>query len=184
MGPIGRAALVLLLNFTLAGAAHADDARTRAEQRYRAGSQAFEAGDMKRAYEDFKAAYLLSHSPALLYNMSSALQRDNKPHLAAEELRAYLRAVPDDPEQPLIEGRIRALEEAQRIIDAELLRTQPPSLRALPPPPPYWNQRRKTALAVSLSVGAVVIGVGIGLLVGLQPPDFSASTLSAHRVTP
>jgi hypothetical protein len=179
-----RAGITTAILCVLATGARADDRDTKARQHFEAGKQAYAETQYQRAYDEFKAAYLLSSQPALLYNMSTVLQQLNQPHAAAEKLSAYLRAVHDDPEQAAIEGRIRALDEAQRILDAEALKSQPALLRPLPPPPPPWYRRHKTALIIAGAAAAVVVGGAIGLGVGLRAPDYSASTLSAHRATP
>src|SRR4051794_6222373 len=76
---------------------------------YADGKAAFEAGEFQRANDLFLQAYLASEKPELLFNMASSLVALGRPHLAAEKLRAYLRVLPEDPERPAIEQRIRAL---------------------------------------------------------------------------
>src|SRR6476659_818050 len=102
--------MVLAAALTVAagdGVARGDAARDeRARQLFQAGRDAYNAGD-------FQKAYTLSHQPALLYNVASALQGLRRPHDAAEALRSYLRLKPDDVERPQIEERIRTLEEEQ-----------------------------------------------------------------------
>src|SRR5450432_3697571 len=63
------------------------------------GQTAFAAEHYQQAHDDFKKAYLIAQAPALLYNMATCLQRLGRPHDAAETLRAYLSAKPDDPER-------------------------------------------------------------------------------------
>src|SRR6516165_6289577 len=102
----------------LSGLAHADrdeEARSLYEQ----GKTAFEQGDAQGAYERFRSAYMISQRAELLFNMASALDKLDRPHEAAENLRAYLRVQPEDPERDSIEVRIRGLEEKQRLIDDE-----------------------------------------------------------------
>jgi tetratricopeptide (TPR) repeat protein len=178
---LGWAILTMVL---VAGNAHAGDRENKARALFDEGRQLFQQEKFQPALDRFKSAYLISQEPALLYNMASALQGLNRPHDAAEELRAYLRALPDDPERSLIEGKIRALEESQRLIDAELLKN-PATLRALPPPPPRWPRKRVVTLVVGVLAAALVIAGGsVGIWAALRPPDYTASTLMAHPVTP
>ena len=130
----------------------------------------------------------MSHQPALLYNVASALQGLRRPHDAAEALRSYLRLKPDDVERPQIEERIRTLEEEQRLIDLEKRPTEPtptPTPTITPTPTPTRTptegivvghekerMKKRTALIVGLTAGAVVVaGVAIGLAFGLQPKE-------------
>jgi len=117
------AALVVAVGLGLALAPSEARAQQRIEQAKREfldGRAAYERGDYKAAYDKFKQSYILSAQPALLYNIASALQGLGRPGEAAEVLRDYLRAVPGDPEKPLVEKRIASLEEAQRLLDREL----------------------------------------------------------------
>src|SRR3954468_21610287 len=99
----------------------AADARqdTAAKNAFKVGKAAYETGDYQLAYDKFKESFQLSHEPALLYNIASALQGLKRPHDAAEALRSFLRLQPPDPDRPKIEQRIATLEEEQRMIDAE-----------------------------------------------------------------
>ena len=170
-------------------AAHGDTARDeRARQQYQVGRDAYNAGDFQKAYDSFMESFTLSHEPALLYNLASALQGLRRPHDAAEALRSYLRLKPDDPDRPQIEQRIRTLEEEQRLLDLERRESEPKPAVTPPPPangvttalttsaPPSGAERtharKRTALIVGLTAGAVVVaGVAIGLAFGLQPHE-------------
>ena len=44
---------------------------------------------ISRRYDSFSESFTLSHEPALLYNIASALQGLKRPHDAAEALRSY-----------------------------------------------------------------------------------------------
>jgi len=176
------------------GAARADAARDQqARQLYKAGRDAYNAGDFQRAYDSFRESFTLSHEPALLYNIASALQGLKRPHDAAEALRSYVRLRPDDPDRPQIEERVRTLEEEQRLLDLDHQPatpvTPPPVAPVAPAAVPSTSpalgltaapsdgarartRRRNVALAVGLSVGAVVVaGVAIGLAFGLSPKE-------------
>src|SRR5262245_31255672 len=112
---LGAALAIVALS---SSAAARDIRQDRARVLFESGRAAYAREDFQGAYEFFRQAYLVSAEPALLYNMSSALALAGKPHEAAEALRAYLRALPDDPERRAIEQRIRSLEEAQRMLDS------------------------------------------------------------------
>jgi tetratricopeptide (TPR) repeat protein len=205
----GRVAgLLAVLWATSAFAGDAQEERARAV--YRTGQEAFAAEHYQEAYDAFKRAYLLWPQPALLYNMASALQGLGKPHLAAEELRAYLRTNPETPERRPIEERIRALEEAQRLLDSEEPRPTPaPAQHSAPPvaapvheaarptaPPPQPlvplvesappPRRPSRVLTIAIPVAAVaVLAVGLGLGLGLGLHDWhTASTLGDKQATP
>jgi tetratricopeptide (TPR) repeat protein len=167
----------------------------KAKALFSQGKSAYEAGDYDKAYSSFKESYLLSHEPALLYNISSALQGLRRPHDAAEALRSFLRLRPDDPEKPAIEERIRTLEEEQKLVDQEK-RNQAPPPPATPPPaqaivaPPSLStatpsggeatlvatrqadeerRKKKIWMGVGISLGILAAGgVALGLALGLS----------------
>src|SRR5262245_9737175 len=78
------------------GAVEAEDVRARTL--FDEGKAAYDRNEYQVAYDRFKQAYLLSHKPMLLYNMASCQQKFRRPHEAAETLRSFLRAMPDDPD--------------------------------------------------------------------------------------
>ena len=115
-----RLLAVALLIFCGATFARADARQDEAARNaYKVGRAAYETGDYQLAYDKFKESFQLSHEPALLYNIASALQGLKRPHEAAEALRSFLRLQPNDPDKPKIEQRIATLEEEQRMIDIE-----------------------------------------------------------------
>ncbi len=160
------------------------DRAAHTQELYDQGERAYRSGQFQIAYDLFKQAYLLSKPPALLYDMASALEGLSRPHDAAEELRAYLRAQSVEPRRAAIESRIRALEEAQRILDAELLRRMPPVLQPLPPRERGWSRKKIALTVVSSLLGAAPIGAAVGVGLALAGPGYPASTLGSHRATP
>jgi tetratricopeptide (TPR) repeat protein len=151
---------------------------------YSAGLAAFGAQQYAEAATIFRRGYQLSHKPEFLYNTASALEADGRPHEAAQTLQAYLRAVPRDDQRGALEGRVRALEDAQRLLDAERLRREPPTLRSLSTEAsPRWTRAKAAALVLGVVTGAVAAGLGVGLGLGLQP-SHTRSTLDTHVVTP
>ena len=163
-----------------------------AQRYYNKSKIEYNAGDFEKALKAFEDCFSLSHEPALLYNIASALQGLKRPHEGAEALRSYLRLKPDDPDRPQIEQRIRTLEEEQRLIDLERQANAPtaPPSPTPPPSPPAVNSspsqlvasgaapgersrmKKRTALIIGLTAGVVVVaGVAIGLAFGLQPHE-------------
>lgn len=186
-------AWVLAWSF-VAGARAEVDRDMKARQLYEVGKAAYTQGDYQAAYDDFRESFQLSHQPALLYNVASALQGLHRPHDAAEALRSFLRLRPDDPDKPQIEERISTLEEEQRLLDLDRKAHEPPPAPpsapiATPAPPPTVapttivvtapppdrsaeRRRRRTWIIVGVSAGVVVAGaVALGLALGLQPKD-------------
>jgi len=141
-----------------------------AKQLYAEGKEAYEQLKYQLAYDRFKSCYALSHQPELLFNMSSAEQGLRHPKAAAELLRAYLRVVPDDPDRPGIERRIRALDEQQLLEE----RPSPALAIALPIPvaviavtpaaPRRWYQ--DAAGHALFFTGVAILGAG-GALLGI-----------------
>jgi hypothetical protein len=160
------------------------DRSERAKQLYQAGEADYHEGRFQAAYDEFKEAYLVSKQPAFLYDMASALEGLSRPHDAAEALRGYLRARPDAPTRSAIEGRIRGLEEAQRILDAELVKRTPPVLEPPPPPPQPWWTHRRVQIAVGVALGAAAAGIAVGVGVAYGTRGFPETTLGDHRATP
>jgi len=207
----GVRALPLLACLCLPLVAGAQSARLeKAKQLFSAGKTAYEAGDYEKAYASFKESYLLSHEPALLYNISSALQGLRRPHEAAEALRSFLRLRSDDPEKGAIEERIRTLEEEQRLIDQEKRDQTPPTPTAPPAPistPPSLaptsstgneaaltatrqaaEERRKKKIWMGvgitlgvLAAGGVALGVALGLSNNTEP--YTPSTIGPLQGT-
>jgi tetratricopeptide (TPR) repeat protein len=189
LSPIRR--FLLLLSMSLlawSSRAVANEAEDRARALYATGKSAFEAGHYEEAEQQFRAAYLLAHAPGLLYNMGMALELAGRPHDAAEALRAYLRAENDAPSRAPIEARIRGLEEAQRLLDSDRLRAQPPALRDLNHDldlQQHHERKKRLAIGLGVGLGVVVVGValGLGLGLGLRSAP-TASTLGTQRATP
>jgi len=193
-GVFSRLTSVMLLCCSLCQIAQADERPVEeARQLFKSGSQAFAQHDFQRAYEAFEKAYLLSQRPELLFNMASALQGLNRPHDAADELRAYLRTVPAAVDRVEIEQRILTLEETQRILDRNRAPTAKPKTPApivvAPEPaiaivathPADAPRPRRRGLAIGLGiagvvvVGALAVGLGVGLSSGATPAPTTSS---------
>jgi tetratricopeptide (TPR) repeat protein len=132
---LGSAIMVMLAALTMTARAD-EDKDLRARQLYELGRAAYNKADYQTAYDSFKESFSLSHKPALLYNVASALQALKRPHDAAETLRSYLRLVPDDPDKGQIEERVRTLEEEQRLLDIDRREREPRPAPVEPTPQP------------------------------------------------
>jgi len=202
------AALPILLWCAIASADARQDQAARTA--FNVGRAAYEGGDYQLAYDKFKESFQLSHEPALLYNIASALQGLKRPHEAAEALRSFLRLQPNDPDRPKIEQRIATLEEEQRMLDADRAKAAaaaeaerkahepPPNLT---PPPEVVRtvvvhdsgmteaerKHRRKLLAISLTIGGVVlVGGAIALTLALTQTStapFTMTELGPHPGT-
>jgi len=194
------AALPILLWCALAAADARQDQAAR--DAFKAGRAAYESGDYQVAYDKFKESFQLSHEPALLYNIASALQGLKRPHDAAEALRSFLRLQPTDTDRPKIEQRIATLEEEQHMMDAEQAKAQaeaeaerkrhepPPNLT--PPPPEVRTvivhetgmteaerKHRRKVLAISLTIGGIVlVGGAVALALALTQTTTAPYTMT------
>lgn len=163
-----------------------------AKQLYAEGKEAYEQLKFQLAYDRFKSCYALSHQPELLFNMSSAEQGLGHPKAAAELLRAYLRVVPDDPDRPGIERRIRALDE-QQLLDVKPS-PSPQAVAKLPPPPPppvapppprrWYQDPAGHALLFTgvglLAAGGALLGIGNARISALDNQPYYGSYVSTR----
>src|SRR4051812_15430058 len=194
------AAIPILLWCAIAGADARQDQAAR--DAFKVGRAAYETGDYQLAYDKFKESFQLSHEPALLYNIASALQGLKRPHDAAEALRSFLRLQPNDPDKPRIEQRVATLEEEQRMLDAERAKTEaeaeaerkkhePPPNLTLPPPEVRTvivhdsgmteaeRKHRRKVLAISLTVGGIVlVGGAVALALALTQTKTAPYTMT------
>jgi tetratricopeptide (TPR) repeat protein len=184
-------ACALLLAAAMPARADVETREAHARVLFDQGKEAFDRGEYQSAYDAFKQAYLLSQAPALLYNIATTLHRLERPHDAAETLRAYLRLRPDDPDAAAINARIESLEGAQKLLDAErkaheeaaaaaaaaaeAQRKREEAMRAAvapqppaPAPPPRWTRKKTLAVVIGAVAGALVVGGVIGIGAGLS----------------
>jgi tetratricopeptide (TPR) repeat protein len=202
------AAIPLLLWCTIASAdARQDEAARNA---FKVGRAAYETGDYQLAFDKFKESFQLSHEPALLYNIASALQGLKRPHEAAEALRSFLRLQPNDPDKPKIDQRIATLEEEQRMMDIERQKAEAeaeaerrknaPRVDLTAPPSDVRTvvvhesgmteaerKHRRKVLAISLTIGGVVlVGGAVALALALTQTTtapFTMTDLGPHPGT-
>jgi tetratricopeptide (TPR) repeat protein len=164
----------------------AADPTEKARKDFAAGRVAYDRGDYPRALELFKAAYLISQLPEMLYNMARAQEGMRSYGEAAETLRAYLRVTTSTPDRPAIEEHIRSLEESQRLVAAGTPQDQVDAKLKLdltaPPPDPRRRAFVIGGVAAAVIVVALAIGLGVGL--GTRGPSYSAADVGPLRSTP
>jgi tetratricopeptide (TPR) repeat protein len=157
----------------------APDPDQRARSLFHEGRTAFDEARYADAYRAFEEAYRLSERPALLINMSRALEAQGKSREAADALVHWLAvADPDAQERELVEAR-RARLEAQAEQDeqtrAAALRVQPtaPAPTPIAPPPPVLPPRRDLPrwLRVGLWTGAGTLAASGITLIALGRHD-------------
>lgn len=86
---------------------------------FAAGKIAFDLGRYEEALEYLTQAYQLSQRPLLLFNIASTLDRLRRDAEALETFDRYLTEVPDAPNRPAVESRVRLLREAVERAKAE-----------------------------------------------------------------
>jgi len=135
------------------------------ERRYRAGFEAFARRDYAAAAAAFGEAYELTHDPALLFNLGSALASAGQRDAARNALEAFLRSSPDAPNRAAVEARIRALTPAPVVVaPAAAPRPAPASSLVLSRAPPATRPSPWPTVGVVLGgVGLVAAAVGLGL---------------------
>ena len=104
------------------------DGTADARQHYQKGKQLFDAGDYRGAMAEFATADRLAPSPLLEFNIALCHERLGEKSEAVRRYRLYLDRVPDAPNRPQVEEKIRALESE---IKAE---AAPPPAEGPPPP--------------------------------------------------
>jgi tetratricopeptide (TPR) repeat protein len=163
--------------------ASADEKRdAEARALFQAGREAFDGGRYEAALARWQEAYDLSARATLLYNLGLAHDRLRQDDHALSAFKAYLTQVPQAENREEVEGRIRALEAAQRerektaapapvvVPTAEETARQAPSKpaheAASPPPKPIPHDDTPVTARwwFWTGIGAVVVG---GVIVGI-----------------
>jgi len=176
--PILHAFALLLLLPQLADAQQPD--RTLARKYYKAGKQAYAAGEYETAAKEFSAGYLHDPKPAFLINIAQSQRKAGDLEQAAHYYREYLRKAPDSPLAPQVQGLIKEIDEEIERKEIEQQKKPPPTVMVAqppaPPPPrpgprPFYKKWWFWA-----GVGAVVVaGVGVGVYAGTRGPDYVES---------
>lgn len=163
----------------------APSADDKAQQRYQAGLEAFEAGRFGEAAAAFEEAFELAGDPTLLYNVSIAYEKAGKLDEALEALDQYAELAPDS-ERADIERQRKALvlrieksqQEAEQDPSDEPETTAPPQepakkkARGNPQRDKPVPERVFTPAAISMvSLSVVALGVGTGLAIPAARAD-------------
>lgn len=156
-----------------------------AEQRFKAGLDAYNIGDFDTAITEWKEAYRLAQLPDLLVNIAQAYRGKGDHTNAVFFLNSYLRARPDAPnaaevtalrdeEQRLLDderaartAQLRAQEEARRAAEADAARTSAAAttdVTAAVPTDGGPRPGRGLRVAGLIAGGAGILLVGTGIL--------------------
>jgi len=123
-----RAIVVALLVSVSASPARADgpDAREQAAARFQRALEAAQRGRLSEAAREFEAAYALSPSPIVLYNLGQTQSALGRPVEAAQSLRRYLETetAPLEPDRAQEVKDLIAMNE--RLIGTLALQVTPP----------------------------------------------------------
>jgi tetratricopeptide (TPR) repeat protein len=169
------AAAVTLMSLRPARASDVDEAR----RHYANGTKAYEIGAYDEAIREYGEAYRVIDDPALLFNLGQAHRLAGHPVEAIRQYRMYLIKVHNASNRADVEQRIHDLEQQIAL---------PPKSQPAPPlSPPAQTQAGPTTLTATPSTpgrplyrrwwlwtavgGAVAVGLGVGLALGLTPHD-------------
>jgi len=81
-----------------------------AGQHFAVAQDAFQAGQYKRAAEEYQAAYDITRDGGLLFNIGESWQRAGDAQKALAAYRAYIKDQPEGADRPEAEKRVQALE--------------------------------------------------------------------------
>lgn len=111
LGPTSLAALGLVAATTFA-ASSACAQRDLAQEHFRRGESAYQAGNYALAVGEWQAAYTADPRPRIQYNIYQAYERLGRLTEAAESLQLYLQSAdPDDPSYGDANSRMSALQQ-------------------------------------------------------------------------
>jgi Flp pilus assembly protein TadD len=159
-----------------------DDDVTRARTHFEAGRALYQLGNYNEALREFAAGYQLAPRPQFLLNLGQCYRKLDDLANARSMYQRYLHDAPQsDPERPQAEQILAEIE--RQIADRQAAQAPPapvtpppiaaPAATTLtqtaPPPKKSWIKRNWWVIPV----GAVVVGVGVGLGVyyGTRAPD-------------
>ena len=184
MGSSRRTAVLFaLLLVTGAARAQSQDDLARAKTHYEAGHALYNLGNYTEAQREFAAGYQLVPRPGFLLNLGQCARKLGNLQYAKEMYQRFLGAVPaNDPQR--VEATQVLAELDKQLAEQPVVTPTPPevkpavahpvapepttpaivtpaalSLTASPPPRKSWIKRNWWVLPV----GAVVVGVGVGL---------------------
>jgi tetratricopeptide (TPR) repeat protein len=154
--------------------AEESDAPWSAHARLENGIALYRRGAIDDAIVEFTAAYAISPTPAILFDLGQAYRKKGELAMAITAYRGYLDARPLAPDAPSVRAQVALLEEQLR--------------RDTPPPPPRpavtlparsddhsLRRRAIAAVAATSAVGAIAVGIG-GALFARGEANASALT--------
>ena len=178
-GVLRGAVIALVLIGSTAHAGKLDEAkRAQARQRFEAGSKFYNLREYDKALEEFKAVYLLTGEPSLLFNVGQCERQLERFVDARKSFQSYLReGTMDDQQREKVKALVAAIDQASKEAaekDAAKLRLSQPETpstsRVVPPLVVEAARPKRTRPWVWGVVGAgtvVVVGLAVGLGVGL-----------------
>jgi tetratricopeptide (TPR) repeat protein len=173
------AVAVAVLFCAAAAQAQSEDAIGRARTHFEAGRALYQLGNFNEALREFAAGYQLVPKPQFLLNLGQCYRKLDDLAQAREMYQRYLHDAPaTDPERQQAQQILAEID--QQIADQRAASAPPPPPPpvASAPPPTSAEPSAATALTASappakkswikrnwwiLPVGAVVVGVGVGL---------------------
>jgi len=180
--PIG--VVLVVLGCALHAQAQPEDNISRARTHFEAGRALYQLGNYNEALREFAAGYQLAPRPQFLLNLGQCYRKLDDLANARLMYERYLKdAPPSDPERSQAEQILAEID--KQISDKQAPATSPPTVTpppstsaqpaaatlttTAPPPPKSWIKRNWWIIPV----GAVVVGVGVGLGVyyGTRAPD-------------
>jgi tetratricopeptide (TPR) repeat protein len=90
--------------------ARAQDELAEGKRHYEQALRHYDLNEFDKAIAEFTAAYVITHEPALLYNIAQAYRLKGDRQHALEFYRSYLRRAPDAPNKADVDKWIRELE--------------------------------------------------------------------------
>jgi hypothetical protein len=152
-----------------------------ARAHFDSGQRLYDVGEFARALEEFKASYLASDDPVLLFNMAQCQRQLGQGVEASRLYRNYLRRRPDAPNRAEVERRIEELRATTPGDSAPAAHAPPaPPPLAPAPPPAVIDARREQPAAEATpvygrwwfwaaAVGVVALGTAAALTLGRGP---------------
>jgi tetratricopeptide (TPR) repeat protein len=163
MALIRRSAWILLLVACAYGWARADgQAEREARAHFESGRHYYETGQYGLAIAEFKAAYVHSPVPALLFNTAQAYRALHDARQARTYYRAYLNAAPDGSERSFAEARVQELDQTiGQTLGAPSPERASVETLARPEPLQHPGRGKRIAGLVTGAAGGAMIVAGI-----------------------
>jgi len=166
--------------------AQSEDPVQRARTHFEAGRALYQLGNYNEALREFAAGYQLAPRPQFLLNLGQCYRKLDDLGNARLMYERYLKDAPaSDPERPQAQQILAEID--KQIADKQAANAPPPTVPATPPPTTSTTPAANTLTTTAppprkswikrnwwiIPVGAVVVGVGVGLGVyyGTRSPD-------------